>query len=99
MPALAKLHTGQSKIGCLFAIDASNSIAVFIEQRHALFAPWQGVVPTVGLLPMPGRAMGLAARLLATSTARSRVIARFFGSQSGSAFDRRGPMGDNRLHR
>jgi hypothetical protein len=53
-PTLPKLHTSQGETGSLFIVDTSNSIAILIEQRHTLFASWQCVVPTVGLLPMPG---------------------------------------------
>src|SRR5205807_8186676 len=55
---------GQGELGGLPVVRAADAAAVLVEQGDAFPGAGRGVVPAVGLLPVPGGAVGLAAGLL-----------------------------------
>src|SRR4029077_12823500 len=55
---------GQGELGGLLVVRAADALAVRVAQGDAFLGAGRGVVPAVGLLPVPGGAVGLAAGLL-----------------------------------
>src|SRR5436305_4457608 len=60
-----QLESGQGPLGCLAVVQAADALALLVEEWLASLAAGRGVVPAVGLLPVPGRAVRLATGLLA----------------------------------
>jgi hypothetical protein len=56
------LHRAWYRRGSHFSIFfAADTLFSIVKQRNSLLGDWQGIVPGIGLLPVPGRAMLLAA--------------------------------------
>ena len=50
----------QRKLRSLLVLFATNSLALFVEQRHAVFRSWLCAVPAAGLAPEPRRTVLLS---------------------------------------
>jgi hypothetical protein len=50
-----QLDAGHGLFGGTLIFTAANAFPLLIEQGHSLLGARQGVVPAVGLLPVPGR--------------------------------------------
>ena len=59
--SLATFTLARAVSAASWFVLAADSLAVLVKQRHAFLRARQGVVPAIGLLPVPGRAMLLAA--------------------------------------
>src|SRR5947208_95320 len=61
-----ELDARQRELRGAFVLWTANAPAFVVEERYALLGAWQRVVPAIGLLPVPGGAVSLAAGFLAS---------------------------------
>ncbi len=58
-PLTGRLEPCQGQVGHGVVRLAANSLAVLVQERNPAVGPWQGIVPAVGLFPVPGAAAAL----------------------------------------
>ena len=76
MPRIGQLCQGQGPLGGLPIFDAANALPRFIKQSNPPFGTGQREVPTIGLFPMPGGAMGLSTLFAASGHRTTNSISR-----------------------